>query len=73
MRKLILALLLSVSLSAVAADDEAKPACTVSSPTAGTTIIACPTYFVTKDGNGTTVCRIAEGVGKILCNKITSE
>lgn len=75
MRKLILGFLLAMVLStkATAAAEDTKEACTVSSPVAGTTIIACPTYFVTKDTNGTTICRIIDGVGKILCSKVTTE
>lgn len=75
MRKTFMAcmLLLALSTNAFAGDQDTKEACTVNSPVAGTTIIACPTYFVTKDTNGTTICRIVEGVGKILCDKVTTE
>lgn len=68
MAAILLAFIFSSSVASAA--EEKKPPCTVSEPAAGTTVIACPGYIVTKDTTGTTICQITHGEPGITCSKV---
>lgn len=72
MNKLIAAftLIFMLAFNASAAEEKPKEACAVSSPVAGTTVIACPTYILTRDPDGTTICRIIPSNPNVFCSKV---
>lgn len=72
MNKLIavFAMIFLIISNVSAAEEKPKETCAVSSPVAGTTVIACPTYIVTKDPDGTTICRIVPGSPDVVCSKV---
>lgn len=69
MKKCMLALVIMLMAPCAMSADPPKDLCTTSS-VGGAIVISCPTYVVTKDTNGTTICRLPNGSPEISCAKV---
>ena len=74
MKNILMVALLLISFCSFSADDKKDQSqeCQISPATdkVDTTVIACHNYIVTKDPNGTTICRITDGTPTVTCQKV---